>query len=287
MKSFFVRKKLSTIVLLFTVVFFALGQAPAMAGVFKIGIMQAQAGGAKKYESLETYLQKENVQVKFVTFNNYKEAAQLFAKGDVDGMFSGSGVAGIFILKGLVKPLVRPVDNQRRSTYWAVVIGRKGEKPFTGDAGYFLNKRVTFSVMASSGEFFYRALPGINNVGAKTTIAGNHQAAIEKLSKGEADFAIVKNTVWDSLKNKYPELVQVGQDGGQNPNETLIVSNKISPETMKEVLNALLGVEKNPAAAAVRESMAIKGFQLTTTNDFSHTLTLLREAGVTADYDLK
>ena len=201
-------------------------------------------------------------------------------------MFSGSGVAGTFILKGLAKPLVRPVDNQGRSTYWAVVVGRKGEKPFTGDAGYFLNKRVTFSAMASSGEFFYRALPGINNVGAQASIAGNHQAAIEKLSKGEADFAIIKNTVWDSLKSKYPHLAQVGQDGGQNPNETLIISNKTSPETIKEVLTALLSVGKNPAAAAVRETMAIKDFQLTTTNDFVHTLSLLNRAGVTADYDL-
>jgi ABC-type phosphate/phosphonate transport system substrate-binding protein len=246
--------------------------------------MQAQTGSAKKFEPLENYLLKENVQVKFVTFSNYKEAAQLFAKGDVDGMFSGSGVAGAMILKGLVKPLVRPIDNQGRSTYWAVVIGRKGDKPFTGDAGYFFNKKVTFSAMASSGEFFYRALPGINNVGAQASIVSNHQAAIEKLSKGEADFAIIKNTVWESLKNKYPYLIQVGQDGGQNPNETLIISNKTSPETIKAVITALLNVEKNPAAATVREAMAIKGFQLTTTNDFAHTLSLLKRAGVTADY---
>jgi ABC-type phosphate/phosphonate transport system substrate-binding protein len=287
MKSSSIGKKLGRTLLFFIITFCALGQGTAMAGVFKIGIMQAQAGAAKKYEPLETYLLKENVQVKFVPFNNYKEAAQLFAKGDVDGMFSGSGVAGIFIIKGLVKPLVRPVDNQGRSTYWAVVIGRKGEKPFTGDAGYFHNKKVTFSAMASSGEFFYRALPGINKVGAQATIAGNHQAAIENLSKGEADFAIIKNTVWDSLKNKYPQLEQVGQDGGQNPNDTLIVSNKTSPETIKEVLKALLSVENNPAAAAVREAMAIKGFQLTTTNDFAHTLALLKRAGVTSAYDLQ
>ena len=286
MKLFTIATKIGTTILFFTIVSLALGQSTATAGVFKVGIMQAQAGAAKKYAPLETYLLNENIQVKFVPFNTYKEAAQLFAKGDVDGMFSGSGVAGAFILKGLAKPLVRPVDTQGRSTYWAVIVGRKGEKPFTGDAGYFRNKRVTFSAMASSGEFFFRALPGVNNVGAQSSIAGNHQDAIDKLSKGEADFAIIKNTVWDSLKSKYPNLTQVGQDGGQNPNETLIISNKISQETIKEVLNALLSVDKNPAAAIVREKMAIKNFQLTTTNDFAHTFSLLKRAGVTADYDL-
>lgn len=287
MKFHFARKTLTVATLFLTVAFFVLGHGTATAEVFRIGIMQAQAGSAKKFEPLGSYLLKENVQVKFVPFTSYKEAAKLFAKGDVDGMFSGSGVAGVLILKGLVKPLVRPVDNQGRSTYWAVVVGRKGEKPFTGDANYFLNKRVAFSALASSGEFFYRALPGINAIGAQVSIAGNHQDAIEKLSKGEADFAIIKNTVWDSLKNKYPALTTVGQDGGQNPNETLIISNNTSPETIKAALRAFLSVETNPAAATVRESMAIKGFQLTTTNDFAHTLSLLKRAGVTADFDLK
>lgn len=287
MKLLLARKSLCTTILLIMFALIGSGMNSATAGVFKVGIMQAKTGAAKKYESLETYLKKENIDVQFIPFNSYQEAAQLFAKGDVDGMFSGSGVAGTLILKELVKPLLRPVDKQGRSTYWAVVLGRKGEKPFTGDAGYFLNKRVAFSALASSGEFFYQSLPGINNVGAQPSIVGNHQTAIEKLNKGEVDFAIVKNTVWDSLKNKYTDLTQVGQDGGQNPNETLIISNKTSSETIKEVLTTLLRIEKDPAAAAVRESMAIKGFQLTTTNDFSHTLSLLKRAGVTAEYDFK
>lgn len=287
MNIFSIRNRLNLLILIMTITLLALGMGTASAAVFKIGIMQAQSGAAKKYEPLETYLQKENIQVKFVPLSNYVEAAQLLAKGDVDGMFSGSGVAGVYILKNLVKPLVRPVDNQGRSTYWAVIVGRKGDKAFSGNADYFRNKKITFSAMASSGEYFFRALPGINNAGAQTSIANNHQAAIETLNKGEADFAIIKNTVWDSLKNKYPNLEQIGQDGGQNPNETLIVSSKTSPETIKEVLKALLAVEKNPAAAAVRESMAIKGFQLTTTNDFAHTLSLLKRAGVTTEYDLK
>lgn len=285
MKQFALGQKVTTIILFIVVSLLTLGNNSASAEVFKIGVMQAQTGAAKKFESLEKYFLKENVHVKFVTFSGYTEAAQLFAKGEVDGMFSGSGVAGTFILKGLVKPLVRPVDNQGRSTYWAVVIGHKGDKPFSGEAGDFRNKKITFSALASSGEFFYRAIPGINNVNAESLIASNHQAAIDKINKGEADFAIIKNTVWDSLKNKYPNLEQIGQDGGQNPDNTLIISNKTSPETIKEVLTALLAVEKDPDAAAVRKDMAITSFQITTTNDFAHTLSLLKRAGVTADYD--
>lgn len=259
----------------------------ALADNFKIGIMQAQAGAAKKYAPLEEYLETKNIHVKFVTFANYSDAATMFEKGAVDGMFSGSGVAGAFLIRGIVTPLVRPVDTLGRSTYWAVVIGRKGDKPFAGTADYFKDKRVAYSAIASSGEFFYRAIPGIDRIEARTIVASNHQDALDRLNKGEADLAIIKNMVWDSLKAKYPNLEQVGQDGGQNPNETLIVSKTISPANLKAVLNAFLAIGTDPGAAGVRESMGVKGFILTTTNDFSHTLGLLKRAGVTPQYDLK
>lgn len=274
-------------VLLLALLFFCLGAAAATAATFNIGIMQAQSGTAKKYAPLEAYLQKRDIHIKFIPLNSYTEAAARFEKGEVDGMFSGSGVAGALLLKGLVNPLVRPVDTQGRSTYWAVVVGRKGDKPFTGSAAYFSGKKVAFSALASSGEFFFLAIPGIDRVGARTIVATNHQDALDKLTRGDADAAIVKNTVWDSLKGKYPALEQVGQDGGQNPNETLIVSKKTSPENLKHMLSVLLAVGSDPEAAAVRESMGIKGFMVTTTNDFGHTFTLLKRAGVTPQYDFR
>lgn len=274
-------------VLLLALLFFCTGAATATAATFNIGIMQAQSGTAKKYAPLEAYLQKRDIQVKFIPLNSYTEAAARFGKGEVDGMFSGSGIAGALLLKGLVNPLVRPVDTQGRSTYWAVVVGRKGDKPFTGSAAYFNGKKVAFSALASSGEFFFLAIPGIDRVGARTIVAANHQDALDKLTKGDADAAIVKNTVWDSLKGKYPALEQVGQDGGQNPNETLIVSKKTSPENLKHILSVLLAVGSDPEAATVRESLGIKGFMVTTTNDFGHTFTLLKRAGVTPQYDFK
>lgn len=273
--------------LLLVIFFICIGAETAIAATFNIGIMQAQSGAAKKYAPLEAYLQKRDIHIKFIPLNSYTEAAARFEKGEVDGMFSGSGIAGVLLLKGLVNPLVRPVDTQGRSTYWAVVVGRKGDKPFTGSAAYFNGKKVAFSALASSGEFFFHAIPNIDRVDARTIVANNHQDALDKLNKGVADFAIVKNMVWDTLKGKYPALEQVGQDGGQNPNETLIVSKKTSPEDLKHILSVLLAVGSDPEAGAVRESMGIKGFMVTTTNDFTHTLTLLKRAGVTPQYDFR
>lgn len=280
-RSHFARSGLILLTLLLTLI------GTAAAETFRIGIMQAQTGVAKKYAPLEAYLLNKNIHVKFVPFTDYVNAAEMFDHGSVDGMFSGSGVAGAFLIKGVANPLVRPVDTLGRSTYWAVIIARKGTPPFNDTAAYFSGKKVTYSAIASSGEFFYRAIPGIDKINSQTIIAANHQDALDKLNRGEADFAIIKNMVWDSLKKKYPELSLAGQDGGQNPNETLIVAKKAPPAVIKDVLMALLAIENDPAAASVREGMGIKSFILTTTNDFNHTLDLLKRAGVTAQYDFK
>lgn len=288
MKQVHTMHRIVLIVFMFCFVF-SLSANPAMAAqVFKIGIMQAQAGAAKKYAPLETYLEKKGVTVKFLPVASYRNAATLFARGDVDAMFSGSAVAGVFILKGLATPLVRPVDTQGRSTYWAVVIGRRGGQPFNArSADYFAGKKVAFPALASSGEFFFKSLPGAADANVTTIIAANHQDALEKLSRGEVDYAILKNMVWDSLQQKYPAFEKLGQDPGQNPNDTLIVSKKTAAETTKAVLTALIAVENDPEAAAVREGLGIRNFTITSANDFTSTLDLLKRAGVTAQYEFK
>jgi len=97
----------------------------------------------------------------------------------------------------------------------------------------------------------------------------------------------VKNRVWDKVKDKYPDLMLVGEDKGENPDNTLIVSKKVSPAIAGQVSAALLGLkdDSSPQAQAVRKSMDIQGFQKTTLKDFEHTLPLLKKAGVTKSYD--
>jgi ABC-type phosphate/phosphonate transport system substrate-binding protein len=99
--------------------------------------------------------------------------------------------------------------------------------------------------------------------------------------------AIVKNRVWDKLKDKYPDLMLVGQDKGENPDNTLIVSKKVSSGLAEKVKAALLAVKEDasPEAEAVKSSMEIQGFIKTTSKDFEHTLPLLKKAGVTKSFN--
>ena len=265
----------------------ALTTVPAKAETFRIAIMQDQKGAAEHFKPLEQYLAQHQVAISLVPTQSYTGAANLFAEGNADGMFSGSGVAGTMILKDLAYPVVRPVNLQGASTYWAVIVVPKGGAPFVPDAAYFKGKRVAYCALASSGEFFFRSIPGALQAAKQVIIAPSHGAALERVAKGEADIAIVKNMVWSGIKGRYPGLVEVGSDPEQNPNGTLIISKKTTPDTVKHLTAALLALQSDtsPKALAAKKALKITGYILTSTNDFGHTIGLLQKAGVDKNFD--
>lgn len=253
----------------------------------KIGIMQAQAGDARKYQPLLDYLAKKGLSASFVTANNYPAAADMLSKGQVEAMFSGSGIAGTMIIKELAEPLVRPVNQDGTSTYSAVVITKKGGTKFTASSDYFAGKRVIFTALASSGEFYFRSLGA--SKAKELMLASSHGAALDALSRGQADVAIVKNRVWDKEKGKYTDLEQVGKDTGDNPDNTLVVSKKLSKATADKLSAILLGLggDSTPEAKNVMESMKISKFIKTSSADFKQTLALLKKAGVNKAFNFK
>jgi ABC-type phosphate/phosphonate transport system substrate-binding protein len=270
-----------TMVVFLVVVLFSL---PGLlyADQFRIAIMQNKKGEAGKVDPLLKYFQKNGVEASLVTTKNYIHAAKMFESGQADAMFSGSGVAGIMIIKEVAHPMVRPLSEDGWSTYRAVLIALKGSPRFTKTVDYFKDKRVVYNRLASSGEFFFRSMPGSGDVGAITTSVSSDEAAIDALSRGIADVAIVKNRVWDSLMDKYPGLEQVGEASGENPNDTLIVSNNTEISLVSRVRSILLGLEgdESPEAKAVKKELKVKSYIETTLADFKYTLPMLEQAGV-------
>ena len=282
-------KKITVTLMVAALLIAGLAPVSVEASQFKIAIMQDKKGAAKKFRPLMQYFKDNGIDAGFIATKNYTHAARMFADGKVDGMFSGSGIAGAMIIKELAYPLVRPNSLAGWSTYWAVVIAPKGSPKFTQNASYFKNKKVIFTSLASSGEFFFRSLEGSLNVGATMKKAGSHGAAIGAISKGAADVAIVKNRVWDSLKGKYPNLVRVGEDAGENPNGTLIISNKADRAIVANVKSVLLSLkdDNSAKAKAVKKSLGIDGYLETTGNDFQFTIPMLKKAGVTKGFNFK
>lgn len=276
-------KKTFVAALLFCCSLATTGQ-PVQGAEFKIGIMQDTPGVAQQYGPLIELFKTNNIEVKLQGYGNYTDAAVKFAKGEVDAMFAGSGVAGAMMIKKVAYPVLRPVSEDGFSTYWAVVLAPKGSPKFTGDPAYFKDKKIMCSALASSGEFYARSFLGKERELMK---AGSHGVAIDGVAKGLADVAVVKNRVWDKTKDKYPGVELVGQDTGENPDNTFIVSYKTDKELLAKVEAVLYGLESNTsqAAAEVKKSLKITKYIPTTEEDFNHTLPLLEKAGVTPDFD--
>lgn len=259
----------------------------AYAKSFRIIIMQDEKGVAERYTPLLGYLKKNGFSANFVSAPNYSAAAKMFANGGGDAMFSSSGVAGAMIIKDIAFPLARPLSTEGVSTYHAVVLARKGGAKFTGTSDFFKGKRVIFTSLASAGEFYYQSLAGVKNVKPAVAIAASHGGSMDALSRNAADVAIVKNLIWEKNKGNYPGLEKVGEDDDENPEKPLMISKNVDADTVAHLSRLLLALknDSSPAAQEVKAKLDIQGYIPTTRDDFKHTLTLLKRAGVTKSFD--
>jgi ABC-type phosphate/phosphonate transport system substrate-binding protein len=261
---------------------------PAWAGdTLNLIIMAAQdpkKEGAM-YDTLARYLAANSARVDKINLRvakNYPEAVQLFQSGTADGIFAGSFVAAILIKKGLVKPVARPVTPAGVSTYKALVVAKEGTKPFAG-LDDWKGRKVAYSALASSGEIFARTLLPAGEAPDKfftQLIAPSHQAALNAVQAGQADYAVVKNTIWDPAK--YPGLAVVGGDSEENPDRTLVLGTGAYADYGEELKGILvkLGKDGSEKAVAIKTAFGCAGFIPTGADDFRHTFVIIDKAHI-------
>jgi hypothetical protein len=81
--------------------------------------------------------------------------------------------------------------------------------------------------------------------------------------------------------------VKIGEDKGENPDNTLIVSHKADRGVAAKATSVLLGLKDDASAEAraAKDSLEIMGYIKTTAKDFEHTLPMLKAAGVTKAFN--
>ena len=137
---------------------------------------------------------------------------------------------------------------------------------------------MAYAALASSGEYFVRSfIPrGGKPEDYFTPVpAASHLFALNALVNGAADYAVVKNSIWDPAKFKGTALV--GKDSGENPDGTLVLTPAAYDKYGEDVRTILLGLEKDQSelAAEVRKAFDCRSFMATTPKDFEHTIGLL------------
>ena len=96
--------KLSSFFVFCFAVVLTLGVMPGVikAEEFKIAVLQVNKDNAQAYQPLTEHLAKRGIAVKMVGVPTYEMAEKMFTAGQVDAMFSGSGIPGsMFIIHRL------------------------------------------------------------------------------------------------------------------------------------------------------------------------------------------
>jgi ABC-type phosphate/phosphonate transport system substrate-binding protein len=250
---------------------------------FRLGIMYDNPVVAKKYYTLANYIKANGLDTTIHKFTRYNHAIKAFSDHKLDAMISGSGVAGILILKDIAYPILRPLNVQGWSTYRAVIISHKGSKKYNKRSAFFNNKSVAATELASSGEFFIKS---INNSSLTMLPVGSHLLALRSLARGVSDIAIIKNRVWDSVFLHYPQLEKVGEVLGSNPNNPLMISRQTDLQAVNKIRAILqkLEFDDSKLALQVKQQLQIEKYIVTTLDDFKYTIKLLQRAGVTKEY---
>jgi ABC-type phosphate/phosphonate transport system substrate-binding protein len=191
-------------------------------------------------------------------------------------------VAAVFIAKGYAHPVARAVRADGASTYGAAIVAKAGTPPFGGIAD-LKGKRVAASRLATSGEVYLRSLlgPGKKPEEVFTPVpVASHQAALEAVAGGAADYAVVKSTVF--VPESYPGLALVGSDAPGNPDNTFIMTQESYDKLGALISRALLGLgaDTSEKAMAAKEAFGCVGFLATTGMDFAPTFSVIRKTGI-------
>ena len=251
-------------------------------------LVMAPTSAAKelpKYQALSDYLLSVNPllgEIKLRVAEDYPDAARFFKQEGVEGMFSGSFVAAVFIAKGYARPIARPMLAGGASTYGASIVAKAGTAPFGGIKD-FKGKRVAACPLATAGDVFLLTLlePGQKPADVFTPVpVASHAAALEAVASGAADYAVVKSTVF--VPGSYPGLALVGSAVPGNPDNTFIMPGKSYEKLGALIARALLGLEADTSekAQAVKAAFGCTGFVLTTPMDFAPTFSIIRKTGI-------
>lgn len=202
--------------------------------------------------------------VKPIPSRSYDETGEKFVWGQANAMYGGSFLSYVLIERDLATVVARGVTQDGDSTYHSDLVTKKGTS-FKGLESV-VGKRVTYVTNSASGEIFARAFfkgrePA--TVGGTVYVpTKNHTMSLKHVQSGKADFAFVKNLVWDKMKSRFPDLETVEHDTGENPLNVFVVSKELYEAHGEAVEQALLKMEHDPdpLAKKILETLKISKF---------------------------
>ncbi len=166
---------------------------------------------------------------------NYPEILDAFSTEDQNLVYVGSFVQAIIAARKLGNPLVQNVNG--RELYSGILIYPEGQNP----QSILKNSpdKIAFAVGASSGESSAKAA----TAGQSAIGVPNHGAAVNAVSAGKANAAVVKNWWWADNQDKFPGMKSYeipGISEQKNPDNVLTASKAVPDNVAGKIKSAAI-----------------------------------------------
>ncbi|UCG39088.1 MAG: phosphate/phosphite/phosphonate ABC transporter substrate-binding protein [bacterium] len=243
----------------------------------------------RKYRSLCDYAcEQMPMNVRFEVLKGCREVLMALADGKADAGFLGSFVGAYGMDKFGLIPLLRPEWADGESYYSSYVFKRK-EVPATREISTWRGLSMVFaSPHTSAGYFYPLALlrsEGIEEPGdffSTITFSGSHDAAIWMVANGMADLGAVKNTIYEELSRRKPEMManlEVLYTGGRFPDSTLMVTPAMTTEVREAMRTVFLRMGSQDQGLEVLRQFGARRFVAAATEDFGEVRKVVADSG--------
>jgi phosphonate transport system substrate-binding protein len=195
---------------------------------------------------------------------------------DLDGAFFGSFTGALAIEKMGVEPLARPQYVDGASTYYGMVLVRKGSgirsaADMKGKRMVFVDKATTAGYLLPLNYFHSIGIEDYRSWFGEYYFSGTHEDAILDVLNGLADVGAAKNTVFYRMaarNGRIPRELEILATSPHVPANGLAVRSDLSPSLKAALKRQLLLMHENPPGQTLLNDMGIDRFIETTVGDY-------------------
>ena len=242
-----------------------------------------------RFRPLSEYLSlRLGRKVNLTMLSRYGNIVERIEKKEVDAAFLGSFTGALASAQLGMIPVARPINLDDSSTYWGYLFVRKESGIRTPEEMKGL--RLALVERATTAGFVFPMAflrgHGVDIDGgffSEVQFWGSHDATIMAVLDGRADIGAAKNTIWELMVQKNPDLderLQILAVSPKVPSNGLLVSPTLSAEIREEIRSLLLDLENHQDAKPILENLRFKGFVPTDRESYAPVFGLARDAGI-------
>ncbi len=286
-------RRLAAIILLLAIAAVAAlhSSARAEGDVFLLGLIPEENifRAIQKHRPLEAYLgEKLGKRVKFTILSRYGDIVDRYVSRDMDGAFFGIYTSALAMEKLGVEPIVRSVNSDGSTTARGYLFARKDSDIRSVED--MKDKRAAFVDRATATGYIFtvaylqeNGIKDIDDFFSEYFFTGSHESTIYSVLDGRADVGAAKGRVMERLIEKDPLIkdeIHIISKSISLPDNTLMISSDIDPETKEMLRNALLTMDRTPRGAEILETLGIRKFVVARPEDFEVVNDLAAKAGI-------